>query len=165
MANGPVTAEHTYWEPKVAHRPDGRTQDLDMQAHGNADSWSRPTSALITPDLPTRGAASHMGEPEEIGDQMDALDPCTYARIIVNESKSCRHVRNSGLTCQKHKSAYRRPSEARSQMDASDACTYALSIVNDSRTPENESEHVRKGGNSLTHLIEAQKYAQRSYRL
>ena len=52
-----------------------------------------------------------------------------------------------------------------SQMDVLDACTYALSIVNDLRTPENESEHVRKGGNSLTHLIEAQRYAQRSYRL
>ena len=51
-----------------------------------------------------------------------------------------------------------------SQTDASGACTYALSVVNDSRTPENESEHVRKGGNSLTHLIEAQKCAQRSYR-
>ena len=42
------------------------------------------------------------------------------------------------------------------QTDVSDVCTYALSVVNDSRTPENESQHVRKSGNSLTHLIEAQ---------
>ena len=120
-------------------------------------------SASITPDLPTRGAVSRMGEPEEIRDQMDMLDLCTYMQIIVNESKSCKHVKNSGLTSQKHKSAYRRPSEARKP----NGCIRRmhLCIVNDSRTPENESEHVKKDGNSLTHLVEAQKYAQRSYRL
>ena len=89
------------------------TLNVRAQAHSNADSRSRPASASITTDLHARGAVSRMGESEVIRDQMDALDPCTYARIIVDESKSCKHVRNSRLTYQKHKNAYRRPSEAR----------------------------------------------------
>ena len=146
----------------MAHRPDRRTQGLHMQAHSNSDSWSRPTSASITPDLPTRGAVLRMGEPEYKwmrwirvpmrGSLSTSRNPVNMSEIADLPARSTKVRTND-------------PVRLGSQADASGACTYALSIVNDLRTPENESEHVRKGGSSLTHLIEAQKYAQRSYRL
>ena len=54
-----------------------------------------------------------MGEPEEIKDQTDASDACTYAQIISNESRNPANVSDSGLTCQRYKNTYRWPSEAR----------------------------------------------------
>ena len=48
-----------------------------------------------------------------------------------------------------------------SQTDVSEACTYALSVADDSKRT---SEHIRTSKNPLTHLIEVQKCAERSYR-
>ena len=48
-----------------------------------------------------------------------------------------------------------------SQTNVSDACTYVLNVANNSKMA---SEHVRTSKNPLTHLIEVQKRAERSYR-
>ena len=86
-----------------------------------------PADTSITPDLLARGVVSRMGEPEEIGDQTDASYLCAYHCKRVK--KSCKHVRNSGLTCQRHKNTSRQYSEAGCRTDVS-------IVVNDSGIPE-----------------------------
>ena len=107
IANRPVTTGRTDWEPKVAYRP------VRWSTVTHSDSSSRPANASITQDLPARGAVSHMGEPGEIKDQMDASDVCTYAQIIANKSRNPAKKSNSRITCQRRKNSYRWPSEAR----------------------------------------------------
>ena len=91
------------------------TLNMHRHAHGNAvDSSNTPENASVIPDLPARGAVSHMNEPEGPQGQTDSSNTCTYAQSTANDlrtpanaSKNVNSPGRSAETCRGAREAWK----------------------------------------------------------
>ena len=102
-----------------------------------------------------------MGEPERSRTKRTHRTRVPMRRSLPTSREILQMCQIADLPARGTKTRTDGPVGLGSQTNVSGACTYALNVANNSKMA---SEHIRTSKNPLTHLIEVQKRAERSYR-